>query len=256
MIHFIEKYFFICLVQILKYLFVAGTFYILYYIFLKKTMVSAKIQNKNPSKKRIKNEIFQSFLASIIIPFLICVVLYSPLVGYTQLYQNINDYSFIWLFLSVLIGLLIHDTYFYWLHRLLHHKKAFRYTHYVHHESNNPNPFTSYSFNIIESFAEGLIVPILLFTIPLHPIAIYTFIMMSFIINVYGHLGYEISPKWFRKSFLFGIINTSVYHNLHHSKFKGNYGLYFRFWDRMMNTENPNYVEVYDKIQERRFRKI
>ncbi|MHA4894836.1 sterol desaturase family protein [Pedobacter sp. PWIIR3] len=48
-------------------------------------------------------------------------------------------------------------------------------------------------------------------------------------------------------------MNTSIHHNLHHSKFKGNYGLYFRFWDRLMGTENPNYVKEYDRIQNQRF---
>ena len=79
--------------------------------------------------------------------------------------------------------------------------------------------------------------------------------MMSLFINVYGHLGFEITPKWFRKSFLFEILNTSVHHNLHHEKFNGNYGLYFRVWDRIMKTENPNYVKSFDAIQQKRFDK-
>lgn len=48
-------------------------------------------------------------------------------------------------------------------------------------------------------------------------------------------------------------MNTSTHHNIHHSKFNGNYGLYFRFWDKMMGTEHPDYVKKYDEIQKRRF---
>jgi sterol desaturase/sphingolipid hydroxylase (fatty acid hydroxylase superfamily) len=40
---------------------------------------------------------------------------------------------------------------------------------------------------------------------------------------------------------------------MHHSKFIGNYGLYFRFWDRLMKTERPDYIKEYDKIQKIRF---
>jgi sterol desaturase/sphingolipid hydroxylase (fatty acid hydroxylase superfamily) len=40
---------------------------------------------------------------------------------------------------------------------------------------------------------------------------------------------------------------------MHHSKFKGNYGLYFRIWDRLMGTEHPDYVSEYDRIQDQRF---
>ena len=94
-----------------------------------------------------------------------------------------------------------------------------------------------------------------IFIIPLHPIALFLFALSSFIINVYGHLGFEIAPLWFRRTWLFEVFNTSVHHNLHHSKFKGNYGLYFRVWDRLMGTENPNYVKAYDQIQEKRLTK-
>jgi len=86
-----------------------------------------------------------------------------------------------------------------------------------------------------------------------HPLAFLLFTIVAFVINVYGHLGYEIAPKWFRHSFLFEIVNTSTHHNIHHKKIEGNYGLYFRVWDRLMGTENPNYVKDYDEIQLRRF---
>jgi sterol desaturase/sphingolipid hydroxylase (fatty acid hydroxylase superfamily) len=39
---------------------------------------------------------------------------------------------------------------------------------------------------------------------------------------------------------------------MHHSKFKGNYGVHFRFWDRLMKTEFKDYEAEYDKIQERK----
>jgi sterol desaturase/sphingolipid hydroxylase (fatty acid hydroxylase superfamily) len=74
-------------------------------------------------------------------------------------------------------------------------------------------------------------------------------------INVYGHLGFEIAPKWYRRTWIFEVLNTSVYHNLHHENFIGNFGLYFKVWDRLMGTEHPDYVQRYDEIQERRFGK-
>ncbi len=94
---------------------------------------------------------------------------------------------------------------------------------------------------------------ILVFLLPLHVITLMRFCSHFLVINVYGHLGYEILPEWFRRTVLFEILATSTYHNLHHSKFKGNYGLYFRIWDRCMGTEHPEYVKEYDKIQQRRF---
>jgi sterol desaturase/sphingolipid hydroxylase (fatty acid hydroxylase superfamily) len=32
-------------------------------------------------------------------------------------------------------------------------------------------------------------------------------------------------------------MNTATYHNLHHTQLRGNYGLMFRFWDRLLGTE-------------------
>jgi len=139
------------------------------------------------------------------------------------------------------------------MHRTVHHPKLFRHIHLVHHKSVNPSPWASYSFHFTEGVLEAMIAPIILFLIPMHPLSLLLFTFVAFMMNVYGHLGYEILPKWFRHSFLFQIINTSTHHNLHHEKFEGNYGLYFRIWDRLMGTENPDYVKEYDKIQERRF---
>jgi sterol desaturase/sphingolipid hydroxylase (fatty acid hydroxylase superfamily) len=41
---------------------------------------------------------------------------------------------------------------------------------------------------------------------------------------------------------------ASTHHNLHHEKFKGNYGLYFTFWDKWMKTEIAEYESKFDKV--------
>ena len=66
--------------------------------------------------------------------------------------------------------------------------------------------------------------------------------------NVYGHLGFEIYPKGLNKHWLGRWMNTSVNHNMHHQFFKGNYGLYFTFWDRVMNTLDKDYENNFERI--------
>jgi hypothetical protein len=39
---------------------------------------------------------------------------------------------------------------------------------------------------------------------------------------------------------------------MHHSKFKGNYGVHFRIWDRLSGTEFKEYEAEFDKVQERK----
>lgn len=181
------------------------------------------------------------------------LVLYTPIKPYTRVYTVLSERDWWYVPLSVVLGLIIHDTYFYWMHRLLHHPIFFKYIHLLHHKSTNPSPWTSYSFHITEAWMEGFILVIVVFVVPMHPLGILLFTLVTFMINVYGHLGYEIAPRRFRNSFLFKFLNSSVHHNMHHRKFKGNYGLYFRIWDRLLGTEHPEYVKEYDRIQQNRF---
>jgi len=240
-------------VVFIRYSVLAGIPFLLVYKVYTNKLVKAKIQKKIAGMDDFLREVKYSLGTVAVYALFGLTIIFSPLRAYTQIYIEAADLPMIWIPISVILGLIIHDTYFYWLHRTLHHPKLFRSTHLVHHKSKNPSPWASGAFHIIEAFLEAFIVVILVFTMPMHPVAIGLFVLATFVVNVYGHLGYEIAPKWFRHSFLFEIINSSVHHNLHHSKFKGNYGLYFRFWDRVMGTENPNYVATYDKIQAQRF---
>ena len=73
--------------------------------------------------------------------------------------------------------------------------------------------------------------------------------------NVYGHLGYELFPRKTYTHALGRWLNSSVYHNLHHERFHGNYGLYFTFWDRLcgtLRTDSADKIEeVHQRISER-----
>ena len=237
----------------IRYFVIAGIPFMLFYKLLGRYFKQSKIQKRDADLKDFRREILHSMQTTAILALIAISVIYTPLKSYTRIYDNLAEFPVWWIGLSLLISLIIHDTYFYWMHRLLHHKKLFKFSHLLHHRSTNPSPFASYSFHIIEAFTEGAILFIIVFLIPVHPLTILLFTVTSFTINVYGHLGYEIAPKWFRHTYLFEILNTSVHHNLHHSKFKGNYGLYFRVWDRIMGTEHKDYVKDYDSIQLNRF---
>jgi sterol desaturase/sphingolipid hydroxylase (fatty acid hydroxylase superfamily) len=63
--------------------------------------------------------------------------------------------------------------------------------------------------------------------------------------NLMSHLGYEFLPRWLLRMPLLRWINTATFHNLHHTSFHGNYGLMFRFWDRMLGTELDNYEQKF-----------
>jgi sterol desaturase/sphingolipid hydroxylase (fatty acid hydroxylase superfamily) len=242
-------------VTVSRYFAIAGIFFFIFYLLLSKKFNASKIQNRIAGRSDFLREVGHSLVTSVVFTIITIVVLFTPLKSYTLIYDDIAAYPVWWLPLSVALSLVIHDTYFYWMHRILHHKNLFKHAHLVHHKSTNPSPWASYSFHFLEAIAEGGVLFVLAFILPMHLLAILLFVVIGFVINVYGHLGYEIMPRWVRHTFLFEVINTSVHHNMHHSKFKGNYGLYFRVWDRLCKTEHPDYVKEYDRIQKSRFEK-
>lgn len=252
----IEQTAWLFLVSVLRYFVIAGVFFGVFYWLFKGRFGKNKIQQRSASRKDFMREILHSLSSMLVMTAIAVLILFTPLRGYTLVYGQLTAGDWWYLPLSVALSLVIHDTYFYWMHRALHHPALFRATHLLHHKSVNPSPWASYSFHFFEAVTEGAVLLLLAVVMPMHPIAIGLFVLLGLIINVYGHLGYEIMPRWLRHTFLFGIVNTSVYHNLHHRKFKGNYGLYFRVWDRLMGTEHPDYVMEYDRLQERRFGEV
>jgi len=240
---------------IARYFVFTGTVFAYFYKIFPKKYAPNKIQQKAIQPSQILSEIKHSMLSSVAFASVGSFVSFTSFKDYTKIYTNIHAYSLWWIPASLLIAFVIHDTYFYWMHRFFHHPKVFRFTHFIHHKYTNPSPWASHSFNLVEAYVEAFVIIIIVSILPMHRVAIFMFAFTSFVVNIYGHLGYELAPQWLRNSFLFKMINTSVYHNMHHSKFKGNYSLYFRFWDKVMKTEIPHYEKLYDEIQEKRFTK-
>jgi len=235
-----------------KYFLIAGPAFLLFYILLRKRINYKKIQPRFPKWKDYKREIFFSTLSIIIFSFPPLFMLYNDHIRpHTTFYNNIEKHGWLYAILAFPIMLLIHDTYFYWVHRLMHHPKLFRLFHLVHHKSNNPSPWAAYSFHPLEAIIESLIFVVFLFTIPVHSIHLKFFFIFSLTYNVYGHLGFELYPKNFSKHWFGKWLNTSVAHNMHHQYFNGNYGLYFTIWDRIMGTLKENYNETFEEITSR-----
>lgn len=233
-----------------RYFVVAGIAFIIFYLLKGKKIRYKKIQKKVPRIKDYIREIGFSLVTICIFAMVTFVILQVPVISsHTLFYTNINSYGWFYFFLAFPLMLVIHDTYFYWTHRLMHYKLLFRSFHLVHHYSTNPSPWAAYSFHPSEAFVEAGIFPLFLFTIPIHPLHLAIFFLFMIVYNVYGHLGYELYPKGFNKSKIGKWINTSVNHNMHHQYFKGNYGLYFLWWDRWMHTIRNDYDEKFNAVK-------
>lgn len=146
---------------------------------------------------------------------------------------------------TFVVILVLNDLWFYAWHRVLHHPRIFRHVHAVHHKSVDVNPFSTYSFHVVEAIVlGGWVLPTVLF-VPLYLPMLGVLQGVGLANNVMSHLGYEFLPRWLLRVPLLRWINTSTYHNLHHSTLHGNYGLMLRVWDRVFGTEIPRYEQTF-----------
>ena len=226
------------------YFIFAGSAFVLFYFILKKPMWFRKVQKRLPKNKDYFRDVIFSLISVTIFASvgLLVIFYWKP---YTNIYDNISDYGWAYYIFSWVWMFFLHDTYFYWMHRMMHQPQLFKWVHLVHHKSTNPSPWTAYAFHPLEAVLEAMILPLIAFTLPVHHPAIGSFFLFQIIYNVYGHLGFELYPKGFNKHWLGKWVNTSVAHNLHHKGFDGNYGLYFLFWDRLMGTLRTDYDHTY-----------
>lgn len=235
-----------------RYMILATLAFIIAYWLLRNTIRGRKIQLKFPKTIDYLREIGFSALTIFVMAFIPFLILGNPsLAKHTKFYMDIHEYGMTWFVLAFPIMALIHDTYFYWMHRLIHHPAIFKWVHLVHHKSTNPSPFAAYAFHPLEAILEAGIFVVFVLTIPVNKFHLIFFFLFQIVYNVYGHCGWELYPKGFNKHWFGKWINTSVNHNQHHQYFKGNYGLYFLFWDRMMGTIRPDYDEKFEEVKTR-----
>jgi len=235
-----------------RYFLIAGSAFVLFYFLFRKQAAFRKIQSRFPGWNHYGRDILYSLLTVVIFATVAMLVLrvWFP---YTNLYLEVEEFGWGYYVFTYAWMLVLHDTYFYWMHRLMHHPRLFRAIHLIHHKSTNPSPWTSYAFHPLEAVIEAGIIPLIAFTLPVQRSAMSFFLLFQFIYNVYGHLGYELYPRNFHRSWIGRWINTSVCHNLHHKRFTGNYSLYFLWWDRWMGTLREDYDPTFEATTGRAF---
>lgn len=157
--------------------------------------------------------------------------------GWTELYTDIHTYPLWWLPVSVLLYLTAHDAWFYWTHRWMHRPGPFRIAHAVHHRSRPPTAWAAMAFHPIEALTGAVAIPLLVLVIPIHWTALAFVLTVMTVMGVTNHMGWEVFPSWMWRGRLGGWIITASHHQRHHERYGCNYGLYFRFWDRLCGTD-------------------
>ncbi len=231
------------------YLVPAGLMYYIFFIRKREKWKHMRIQGKFPVKGTVRREICWSLFSLALFALYTTGLVRLINLGYTKMYFDLDEYGIGWLILSPVAALFIHDTFYYFMHRLMHWKVLFRYVHLVHHKSVAPTPFAIYSFQPAETLVQFAIYPLLLFALPYHPYALGVFLLYDLFVNTAGHCGFEFLPPKFTRHWYFRWQNAVTHHDQHHSKVNCNYGLYFNIWDRVFKTLHHEYEARLERKQ-------
>lgn len=221
--------------------------FVIFWVLFKKYFFKYRIQQiEKHTPLHFVHDIIESIFAAIAFVLLSMIQLKLADKGIIKLYENFSDHPWYYLPIAITSWLLFEDAWFYWIHRLMHHKFLYKWVHASHHVSVDSTPFTQNAFN----FIEGLLLPLggilPTFIFPSWGPAYFVFLMFGGTANMIAHSGYEFYPKWalFWKT-------TATHHNMHHQYFDGNYGTHFTFWDKICKTEFKDYEARFIEIKTR-----
>jgi Delta7-sterol 5-desaturase len=221
-----------------RYLLLSGLFYWLLWGRGGEKLSAKRLNRDRPMRAVVMAEIRLSLISSVVYAIPAAIVLVALLNGGTAIYYDWRSFGGVpYLFLSFFLYLAAPDAYYYWAHRLMHHPKLFRWMHAGHHRSRQPTPFASFAFDPAEAALTGWLLPAMLFVIPIHLAVLIGLLIFMSVVAIFNHSGWEILPRWLVRGPLGSQLISATHHSYHHIRFDKNYGLYFRFWDRVMGTD-------------------
>jgi sterol desaturase/sphingolipid hydroxylase (fatty acid hydroxylase superfamily) len=219
------------------YLLAAGSTFVVLWVVLRRRLRHRRIEAEFPPRRQLRREFLWSLSTVAIFALYGVGIAYASHRGWSAIYLEFDRHGWGYWIASLAALIVLHDAYFYWTHRLMHHRRFYRFFHRVHHRSRNPSPWAAYSFAPSEAAIQGFFAPLAFFILPLHPTAILLFVLHQIFRNALGHSGFEVFPRGWQRHRALCWINTTSHHHLHHARVRGNYGLYFLWWDRLMGTE-------------------
>lgn len=140
--------------------------------------------------------------------------------------------------LSFLASLFLFDSWFYWLHRLIHIRPLYRRVHQWHHLTVTPVAWSNNSDRLIDNLFLQSYWLVAHFLVPVAPAVLLAHKIYDQITGIVGHSGFEHGGSWcWPPSPLVGV----THHDQHHRYFRCNYATHFSLWDRLMGTMHPEH---------------
>jgi sterol desaturase/sphingolipid hydroxylase (fatty acid hydroxylase superfamily) len=231
-----------------RYLVAAAFMCFLLWAFRDAGLRRRKIQSRCPIPRDVCREVITSLRTAAIFSLIGFGLYVAVSRGWIVLYPDFRNKGVGYFCATLALMIVAHDAYFYWTHRLMHHPRLFRRFHHTHHKSQVPTPWAAYAFAAPEALVQGAFMPLYVALVPTHQFALFIFMAFQIVRNVMGHAGVEVHPAGMARSRWLGWNNTTTHHDLHHQTGRHNFGLYFRWWDRLMGTEHPEYLQRFDAV--------
>ena len=227
-----------------RYLLAAGLMVGVLLLARQAGLALRKLQGRMATSGDIRREIFASLRSAAVFSLIGFGVDQAARRGWLTIYTDFETAGPAYALITLALVIVAHDTYFYWTHRLMHLPPLLKRFHLLHHRSVAPTPWAAYAFAAPEAIVQAAFLPLMLSFMPLHALTIFAWMAFQILRNVMGHAGYEVHPAGMARSRWLGWNNTTAHHDLHHQTGRHNFGLYFTWWDRLMDTEHPAYAAI------------
>ncbi|KAL7420388.1 c-5 sterol desaturase [Cryptotrichosporon argae] len=188
---------------------------------------------------QVRQEIVSSLIAAPAIDVLTVPWFLGEVRGYSQLYDNVADKGWAYFAFSAVWFLVFTDFAIYWIHRLEHHPRIYKYIHKPHHKWIVPTPWAALAFHPLDGYAQSLPYHIFAYLFPMHRmlyLGMFSFVQLWTILI---HDGDMISGQFWEN-----YINSPAHHTLHHLYFTCNYGQYFTWADKYFDSHRDPVPEL------------
>lgn len=231
-----------------RYLIFTAGIWLALWVLLRPLLKSRKIRDETPPAGQLLSELMFSLRSMVIFASVGVLLGLMYRAGLYPLGPIADAWGPVWFGFSVVAGIVGLDAWFYWTHRLMHDPRLFRRFHRRHHRSNNPSPFTAYSFDVGEALLLFGFVAVWPAVFPMPGYAMLWVMTYQIVTNTLLHSGYELMPARRDGRPWLDFIVTTTHHDLHHAQAGWNYGAWFTWWDRWMGTEHPEYLKRYAQV--------
>jgi sterol desaturase/sphingolipid hydroxylase (fatty acid hydroxylase superfamily) len=228
-----------------RYIIFAVAVWLVLWVVLRVPLRGRKIREDTPPPRQVAVEFLYSVRSIAIFSTVGVGIALLQRAGLYPLAKVAESWGPAWFAASLGLMIVGQDAWIYWTHRWMHRPRWFRTFHRRHHRSNNPSPFTAYSFDFGEAFLMVAFVALWPLVVPTPWGVVPLFMFHQIFRNTILHAGYELTPPRADGRPWFGWLTTTTHHDLHHAQAGWNYAPWFTWWDRWLGTEHPEYLARY-----------